>query len=205
MFTSGERGIGFGGAQNVVYPPDWDDQNDDICCTDHLEEQLLPVTALGHEFAIARSPIRSTDTTGWKEPDIVRVVGTVDNTNVTTNLPPPADHFTVGTNQQHTFAATTGFAMSSDQAIEVATYLVSQHFVKHGYIGDPSQLLMPAAEQFRKELRVPGPRHVPGELHRAREADRCERQPRRHAARRRPSRAATRARSASSRAAITTR
>ncbi|HTL37638.1 MAG TPA: hypothetical protein VL326_31120, partial [Kofleriaceae bacterium] len=36
VFTSGERGIGFGGADNVVYPPDWDSQSDDICCTDHL-------------------------------------------------------------------------------------------------------------------------------------------------------------------------
>ena len=158
VFTSAERGIGFGGAQNVVYPPDWDMSTDDICCTDHLEEQLLPVTALGREFAIARSPIRSTDTTGWKEPDIVRVVGTIDGTNVTTNLPAPNDHFTVGRNGQHTFAATTGFAMSSDQPVEVATYLVSQHFVKHGYIGDPSQLLMPAAEQFRKQyvFLIPG-------------------------------------------------
>ena len=33
-----------------------------------------------------------------------------------------------------------------------------QHFVKHGYIGDPSQLLIPAAEQFRKDyvFLVPG-------------------------------------------------
>jgi hypothetical protein len=158
VFASGERGIGFGGAQNVVYPPDWDSMTDDICCTDHLEEQLLPVTALGKEFAIARSPIRSTDTTGWKEPDIVRVVATLDNTNVTTNLPPPNDHFVINRNQQHTFAATTGFAMTSDLPVEVATYLVSQHFVKHGYIGDPSSLLMPAAEQFRKDyvFLVPG-------------------------------------------------
>jgi IgGFc binding protein len=73
VFTSGERGIGFGGAENVVYPPSWNDETDDICCTDHLEEQLLPVTALGKEFAIARSPIRSTDPS-WQEPDIVRVV-----------------------------------------------------------------------------------------------------------------------------------
>jgi len=158
VFASNERGDGFGGADNVVYPPDWDMMSDDLCCTDHLEEQLLPVTALGKEFAIARSPIRSTDSTGWKEPDIVRVVATVDGTNVTTNLPAPNDHFVVGRNQQHTFAATTGFAMTSDQPIEVATYLVPQHFVKHGYIGDPSSLLMPAAEQFRQSYvyLVPG-------------------------------------------------
>ncbi|MGE5186255.1 MAG: IgGFc-binding protein [Acidobacteriota bacterium] len=151
VFTGGERGIGFGGADNVVYPPDWDSSTDDICCTDHLEEQLLPVTALGKEFAIARSPIRSTDPTGWKEPDIVRVLATVDGTHVTTNLPAPYDSFVLGANQQKTFASTVGFAMSADQAIEVSTYLVPQHFVKHGYIGDPSQLLMPAAEQFRKD------------------------------------------------------
>ena len=41
---------------------------------------------LGKEFAIPRSPVRSTDP-GWKEPDIVRVVATVDNTQITTNLP----------------------------------------------------------------------------------------------------------------------
>jgi hypothetical protein len=155
VFTSGERGIGFGGADNVVYPPDWADSNsggdDKICCTDHLEEQLLPVTALGHEFAIARSPIRSTDPTGWLEPDIVRVVATVDGTVITTNLPAPYNSITLNARQQKTFAATRGFTMSSNNAIEVATYLVPQQFVKHGYTGDPSQLLMPAAEQYRKD------------------------------------------------------
>jgi hypothetical protein len=153
VFTSAERGIGFGGAPNVVYPPDWDSSQggDDLCCTDHLEEQLFPITALGREYAIARSPIRSTDTTGWVEPDIVRVVGTVDGTVVTTNLPAPFASFTVDNHKQKTFAATKGFAMSATNAIEVASYLVPQHFVKHGYIGDPSQLLLPAAEQFRKD------------------------------------------------------
>jgi hypothetical protein len=149
VFTNGERGAGFGGAENIVYPPDWTD-SDDTCCTDHLEEQLLPVTALGKEFAVARSPIRSTDPS-WKEPDIVRVVATVDNTQITTNLPAPYNAFTLNANQQKTFGATTGFALKASNAVEVATYLVSQHFVKSGYIGDPSQLLIPAAEQHRKD------------------------------------------------------
>jgi hypothetical protein len=157
VFTNGERGIGFGGAENVVFPPGWDDQTDDICCTDHLEEQLLPVTALGKEFAIARSPIRSTDPS-WKEPDIVRVVATVDNTQITTNLPAPYNSFTLAANQQKTFAATTGFTLKATNAVQVATYLVSQQFVKQGYIGDPSQLLIPAAEQHRKDyvFLIPG-------------------------------------------------
>jgi len=151
VFTGGERGIGFGGADNVVYPPDWDPMTDNICCTDHLEEQLLPVTALGKDFALARSPIRSTDPTGWKEPDLVRVLATVDGTHVTTNAPAPYDHFTLNAREQKTFASTTGLAITSDQAIEVATYLVSQQFVKHGWTGDPSQLLVTPAEQFRKD------------------------------------------------------
>ncbi len=151
VFTSSERGLGFGGADNVVYPPDWDDQNDDICCTDHLEEQLLPVTALGREFAVARSPIRSTDSSGWIEPDIVRVVGSADGTTVHTSLQAPYDQFTLDAEQQITFAAKTGFTISADKAIQVASYLVPQHFVKHGFIGDPSQVLIPPAEQFRKD------------------------------------------------------
>jgi len=150
VFTSGERGIGLGGAENVEYHPTWDDMNDDICCTDHLEEQLLPVTALGKEFAIARSPIRSTHAT-WKEPDIFRVIATVDGTQITTNLPPPNNSFTLNAREHRTFAATTGFSLKATNAIQVASYLVSQQFVKDGWTGDPSQLLHPAAEQHRKD------------------------------------------------------
>ncbi|HEU0037247.1 MAG TPA: IgGFc-binding protein [Kofleriaceae bacterium] len=151
VFTASERGAGFGGADNVVYPPDWDMASDDTCCTDHLEEQLFPVTALGREFAVARSPIRSTDPSGWIEPDIVRVVGSADNTLVQTSLPPPYNQFTINAREKKTFAATTGFTISADKAIQVSSYLVSQHFVKHGQIGDPSQLLIAPAEQHRKD------------------------------------------------------
>lgn len=150
VFTSNERGAGFGGATNVEYPPGWDPETDDICCTEHLEEQLFPVTALGKEFAVARSPIRSTHPT-WREPDIIRVVGTVDGTAVTTNLPAPWNSFTLNAREDKTFAATTGFALSASAPVQLSSYLVSQHFVTYGYIGDPSQLLIPAAEQHRKD------------------------------------------------------
>lgn len=150
VFTSNERGAGFGGAENVVYPPDWDAETDDTCCTDHLEEQLFPVTALGREFAVARSPIRSTHPT-WTEPDIIRVVGTADGTAITTSLPAPYDSFTLNAREDKTFAATTGFTLSATAAVQVSSYLVSQHFVKDGYTGDPSQILIPAAEQHRKD------------------------------------------------------
>lgn len=150
VFTSSERGLGFGGAPNVDYPPDWDMANDDICCTEHLEEQLLPVTALGREFVIARSPIRSTYP-NWVEQDIYRVVGAADDTTVTTNLPAPFDTFKVNAREQKTFMARTGFTITSDKAIQVAQYLVAQQFIKQGFIGDPDQMILPAAEQHRKD------------------------------------------------------
>lgn len=148
VFTSNERGAGIGGAENFVPHPDW--QSGETCCTDHLEEQLFPVTALGREFAVARSPLRSTHAT-WKEPDIVRVVATADNTTITTNLPAPYDAFTLNARQDKTFAATTGFTLSASAAVQVSSYLISQQFVVDGYIGDPAQILIPAAEQHRKD------------------------------------------------------
>ncbi len=150
VFMASERGLGFGGATNIDYIPGWDPQNDDICCTEHMEEQLLPVTALGREFAIARSPIRSTHAT-WVEQDIFRVVGSADGTTVTTNLPPPHHQLTLNAREERTFMANRGFTLSADKAVQVAQYLVPQQFVKEGFIGDPSQLTIPAAEQHRKD------------------------------------------------------
>jgi len=60
-------------------PPDWDGND---CCTDHMEEQMLPTTALGWKFTVNRSPVRSTDP-GYVEPDLYRILGTVDGTVVT--------------------------------------------------------------------------------------------------------------------------
>lgn len=151
VFTSGERAEGFGGIpqDQIQYPPDWDIDTDHVCCTDHVEEQLLPVTAFGRDFAIARSPIRSMYP-DWAEPDVVRVVGTIDGTHVTTNLDPPYDKFTVDAKKQMTFPATTGFALTADQPIEVGSFLVPADFIKDNPIGDASQLTLPPAEQFRK-------------------------------------------------------
>lgn len=99
---------------------------------------------------MARSPIRSTHAT-WKEPDIIRVVGTTDGTTITTNLPAPWNSFTLNARQDKTFAATTGFTLSASAAVQVSSYLVPQHFVKYGFTGDPSQIMIPAAEQHRKD------------------------------------------------------
>ncbi|MBP9208425.1 MAG: IgGFc-binding protein [Kofleriaceae bacterium] len=148
VFTSHERAIGFGGANPAPQPsPNWTMQ-DGICCTDHFEEQLLPTTAHGRQYAVARSPIRSTDP-GWKEPDIYRVVASKDGTTVTTSLPAPNASFTLDAGAYRTFPASAGFTLSADKGVMLGQVLVSQHFIPDGFIGDPSLILLPAAEQYR--------------------------------------------------------
>ncbi|MBU1240395.1 IgGFc-binding protein, partial [Myxococcota bacterium] len=81
VFSSLERGIGFGGAEPPPPPGGW---GDDGCCTDHLEQQMFPTRALGWDYVISRSPVRSTDSS-WKEPDLYRILATENNTVVTTS------------------------------------------------------------------------------------------------------------------------
>lgn len=145
VFTSLERGIGLGGAEPPD-PPGWDGNS---CCTDHMEEQMLPTTALGWQFAVNRSPIRSTDP-GYAEPDLYRILATVDGTVVTTNLPAPYDRIALDGGQEKTFHAYRGFtATAQGGAIVLAQVLVSQGYIPEGGIGDPTLIVFPPAEQQR--------------------------------------------------------
>jgi hypothetical protein len=60
VFTSLERGIGLGGAEPPD-PPNWDGNS---CCTDHMEEQMLPTTALGWRTSSRTSTGSSGRSTG---------------------------------------------------------------------------------------------------------------------------------------------
>jgi len=145
VFSSNERGSGYGGAE-VPDPPGWDGET---CCTDHLEQQMFPTEALGWKFVISRSPVRSTDPS-YEEPDIYRVLATVNNTTITTNLPAPYNQFTLNAGEFKTFPAYSGFIIQSEGgAIMVGQYLVSQGTIPQGGIGDPTFVVFPAAEQHR--------------------------------------------------------
>lgn len=147
VFSNLERGIGTGGA-NPPDPPGWDGET---CCTDHLEQQMFPTTALGWDFAISRSPVRSTDP-NYEEPDIYRILATEDNTRVTTNLPAPFDSFTLNAGEYKALYAYNGFTVHADGgAIMVGQFLLSQGYIPQGGIGDPTFVVFPAADQHRKE------------------------------------------------------
>ncbi len=146
VFSSLERGIGTGGAE-VPDPPGWDGET---CCTDHLEQQMFPVTALGWDFAISRSPVRS-NMGSYEEPDLYRVLATVDGTVVTTSLAAPNDQFTLDAGQWRTFHSYTGFTLRSEGgAVMVGQYLLSQGYVPGGN-GDPTFVVFPAADQHRDQ------------------------------------------------------
>ncbi len=146
VFTGLERGIGTGGAMPPD-PPNWDGES---CCTDHLEEQLLPTTALGKEFAVSRSPVRSTNPS-YREPDMYRVLAAEDGVQITTNLPAPFNSFTLNAGEYKAFYADRGFTLSATGPVSLGQVLVSQHRIPDGFTGDPSLVIFPSAEQHRKD------------------------------------------------------
>lgn len=144
VFSGNERGNGHGGADPPP-PPDWEGGT---CCTDHLEEQMFPVTALGWKYAVSRSPVRSQQA-GYEEPDLYRVLATVDGTQITTSLPAPNNQFTLNAGEFRTFYAYSGFTIEAlGGAIMLGQILVSQDLVPGG-IGDPSFMVFPAVDQYR--------------------------------------------------------
>ncbi|MBU1509844.1 IgGFc-binding protein, partial [Myxococcota bacterium] len=144
VFSSLERGAGTGGVQ-IPEPPGWDGET---CCTDHLEQQMFPTVALGWNYVISRSPVRSTDGS-YKEPDIYRVLATENGTVVNTSLAAPFNSFTLNAGEFEAFYAQEGFTLTATGgAVMVGQFLVSQGLVPGG-IGDPSFIVFPAADQHR--------------------------------------------------------
>ncbi|NOY92917.1 MAG: hypothetical protein GXP55_17170 [Deltaproteobacteria bacterium] len=151
VFSGGERGIAPFDVDNTPAPPTGIPS--DICCTEHLEEQVFPTSSWGKIFSITRSPVR-TDITGWREPDIYRVMADKNGTDVVTSLPAPNDRFTLNSNEVKEFAVSDPFTIYSSHPISVMQMLVSQGWVdswKPGHGGDPSMLLFPPIEQYRKD------------------------------------------------------
>lgn len=148
VFSSGERAIAPSYAgDDFPTPPNWDPQNGDLCCTDHIEEQVFPATSLGAAFVITHSPERSNG--GWVEPDILRFMAVAEPATVTTNLAPPHDSFTLQPGEMHEAWSQGDTIVESTTPIMVAQILVSQTYTV-AYIGDPALTYFPTVEQYRE-------------------------------------------------------
>ena len=118
------------------------------CCLDHLEEQLFPVESYGKRFAIPHSAIRSTS--GYVEPDVIRIMGVAATATVKTNLAPPNDAFTLAPGEVKETWTQKDFVLEASEPVAVAQILVSQQQVDGPYTGDPSLTIFPAVDQFRR-------------------------------------------------------
>jgi hypothetical protein len=121
------------------------------CCTDHLEEQLYPVSVWGQKYAIARSVLRPTQ---W--PDMVRIIALREGTSMIFN--PPATEecggmFGLRSRCVHIDGDT---EIQADGPILVAHVLLSAG----GYAaGDPSVAFIPPTEQYRKNYWFVSPQY----------------------------------------------
>ncbi|MFH1434844.1 MAG: IgGFc-binding protein [Pseudomonadota bacterium] len=126
-------------------PPGCSDPSDCNCCAEHVEQQVIPKTAMGKKYVVTRSPVRSSG--GYIEPDYYRVMAAKDDTVVTTNL---AEHptFTLGELEWIEFKAKTGFVLEASKPVHVVQYLTAQQQCTD-YIGDPALVPFPAVEERR--------------------------------------------------------
>ncbi len=141
------------------------------CCADHLEEQLFGDGTQGAQYVIARMPGRAAalndafldptldSVAEGNEVEYVRVVAIEDDTEVTTTLPAPDDRFTLSARETRLLDATRDFEIfsTSGRPVSVLQVLPSQQAVGIPSSpvrypgGDPSLILVPPIEQYRRE------------------------------------------------------
>jgi hypothetical protein len=118
---------------------------------DHLEEIQPPVSALGNDYVIVRPGNPSTGSqTGARH--VVKVVGTVNGTILTT------DPFIAGTpnslqaGQAATFEATVDFHLQASQPIAVGLFMEGSQTNGFNNAGDPSQSIPIPTSQARRTV-----------------------------------------------------
>ena len=148
VFSSGERAIApYASDPPTAGAPPAPPGFQDLCCTDHFEKQMFPVTTMGKKFVVTRSPLRS-HLSAYKEPDVLRFLGVAADAAVTTNLPAPNDSFALTPGQLLETWTTQSFVLETSEPIIVGQILVSQSFTED-WIGDPSLMVFPPVDQYR--------------------------------------------------------
>ena len=115
---------------------------------DHLEESMFPVDTLGLHY-IVNAPAVTTIPTGKVQ--LVRIIATADNTNLTYDPPQPGAPASIATaggyaEIQNTSAS---FEITADQKVMVVQYMEGQD--AGGGTGDPAMALAVPIEQFRAD------------------------------------------------------
>lgn len=144
----------FSGNVASFEPTPWDS-----CCADHLEHQMLPLTAWGRAYLVSTAPPAS----GSDDDSVrVRIVGSFDGTQLSYSpSAPPGAPTTIDAYETLVFTTNTSFAISGDQPFAVAQFLMSNEAITvdptpeddtdNFFVGDPAMILVPPAAQFQGE------------------------------------------------------
>jgi IgGFc binding protein len=119
---------------------------DGIRACDHLEESMFSVDSLGKRY-IVNAPAVTSIPSGKAE--VVRVIATAPNTNLTFTPPQPGVPTTIANAGDYVQIANTAasFLIEGDQKILVSQYMEGQD--AGGGTGDPAMALAVPLEQFR--------------------------------------------------------
>ena len=122
------------------------DENWDTCCTEHLEEQMMPLQAWGKQAYCVKAKPRGYDVDHW-----VVVAGT-DNVTLSSNPPIKGiDGVTLAKAGDSVHIQTPeSFMLTATGQIEVVQFLVGSGQTQDK-TGDPSMMLVPPAKQYRDE------------------------------------------------------
>jgi len=146
-------------ASDVPDPPDLTFRR---CCADHLEQQLFPVTTLGRTFIALTTPSRTGAvseagariTKLAEEQEYFRVLTTGEFPDIITNLEPPYDKLSPGQGGIASIQAARDFTIQATSPVVVGQFVAGQQEVGIPSDlpgGDPSFILLPPVEQYRKE------------------------------------------------------
>ena len=124
-----------------VYVPD-----DTVGYCDHIEESMFSVDALGNNY-IVNAPAVTSLPSGKVE--VVRIIGTVGNTNLTYDPPQAGAPATIANPGDYVeiSGTTASFKVTADHKVMVAQYMEGQD--AGGGTGDPAMALAVPVEQFR--------------------------------------------------------
>ena len=145
----------FGGHEQATVgdPPPADPLNPEVrptlCCADHLESQMLPVSLLGQRYFAVKSPPRGKTVI---EPDFWRIQAAIAGVTLTTDPPlAGASGATLAQKGQFVQVKTPeSFEIRATGPVQVGQYLVSQGATE-GVIGDASLLVLAPVERFRRD------------------------------------------------------
>ncbi|MCY1009872.1 IgGFc-binding protein [Nannocystis pusilla] len=130
----------------------------DVCCCDHMEEQISGVRLWGKHFIGARTAVRSVNA---PEPSLWQIYGAEDGTTVTLNADAqvtglPANPIILDKGEVVEFYAggpmgePGDFEITADKPIGVMNYMTGAENLPDQFfsIGDPAAVQIPSVEQF---------------------------------------------------------